>query len=50
MSHGSHDLLKNLKDNLIPERVGSAISRELFKNGATAKNSFPKRIYNGGVR
>jgi hypothetical protein len=32
----------HIRVNLIPERVGLANSRELFKNGATAKKSLPK--------
>jgi len=31
---------------IIPERVGPTNSIELFRNGATAKKSLPKRIYN----
>jgi hypothetical protein len=33
----------NLKADLIPEQVGPANSRELFRNGATAYFTLPKR-------
>jgi hypothetical protein len=33
-----------LRVDLIPERVGSALHRELLKNGATAKKRLPKNL------
>jgi len=39
-----------LSIDLIPERVGSANSRKLFRNGATAKKNLPKKTFASVVR